>query len=82
MKTITEYIYLTEAWANTKNYKRELDDLLDKYKKKKEAEEKKAAKGKLGWRPSYKYPSEVLAKYPNLFVPNVATPLTNVVSGL
>ena len=64
MKQITEYIYLTEAWANTKNYKRELDDLLDKYKKKKEAEDKKAAKGKLGWYPSHKYPSEVLAKYP------------------
>ena len=64
MKSITEYIYITEAWANTKNYKRELDDLLGAYKKKKEAEEKKAAKGRLGWHPGYKYPAEVLAKYP------------------
>lgn len=41
MKSITEYIYITEAWANTKNYKHELDDLLAVYKKKKEAEEKR-----------------------------------------
>ena len=37
MKTLQEYILINEAWGNFKNYKRELEDLLDKYNKKEES---------------------------------------------
>jgi hypothetical protein len=64
MRDFTEYIYITEAWANTKNYKKELQNLMDAYKKKVESEAKKKAKGAMHWYPGRKQPEEILAKYP------------------
>ena len=64
MRDFTEYIYITEAWANVKNYKKELQNLMDVYKKKVASEEKKKAKGSMHWYPGRKQPEEILGKYP------------------
>ena len=63
MKTLQEYILINEAWGNFKNYKRELEDLLDKYNKKEESNKNKRAKrGFMGGR--LVEAEEILAKYP------------------
>lgn len=63
MKTLQEYILINEAWGNYKNYKRELEDLLDKYNKKEESNKNKRAKcGFMGGR--LVEAEEILAKYP------------------
>ena len=63
MKTLQEYILINEAWGNFKNYKRELEDLLDKYNKKEESNKNKRAKrGFMGGR--LIEAEEILAKYP------------------
>lgn len=61
MRPIDEYIY--ESWnAERKNYKAELQDMLDKYEKKKNAKPKKSRYG--GPYRSSSNPSDVFAKYP------------------
>ena len=64
MKTLQEYILINEAWGTSKNYKKELNDLLDKYNKKDESNKKKRAKR--GFYPSGRMieAEEILAKYP------------------
>ena len=46
MKTLQEYIVINEAWGNSRNYKKELEDLLDKYHKKDESNKKKREQNK------------------------------------
>lgn len=66
MKTLQEYIVINEAWGNSRNYKKELEDLLDKYHKKDESNKKKREQNKrrgfYGGR--MVEAEEILAKYP------------------
>ena len=66
MKTIPEYLsenLVLESWnAERKDYAKELQDILNKYDKKKNAPPKKSRYG--GPRTSRTEPEEVLAKYP------------------
>lgn len=64
MKTLHEYIVINEAWGNYKNYKQELQDLLDKYHKKDESNKKKRAQRRGYYGGRMVEAEEILAKYP------------------